>query len=70
MSTVLLDKPPLVVGSEEQRFLITHERSPLFWCPIHTPPNEFPFVTRPIWRGEVPEGASCEQCGLPLTELE
>ncbi len=32
--------------------------------------TEWPFHAHPVWRGEVPEGASCEACGILLEELQ
>jgi hypothetical protein len=64
-------RPPLVVGYEEHPFIIYEPEPPRqFYCPIHAPHLHWPSHTEPIWRGEVPEGASCKVCGIELSELE
>jgi len=62
-------RPPLIVGARLVPFLTVGEPRERFYCPIHTPPVEFPSSIERIWRGEIPVGASCETCNLALADL-
>jgi len=62
-------RPPLIVGARLVPFLIVGEPADRFYCPIHTPHVEFPTSIEQIWRGEIPSGAKCEDCGLSLVDL-
>jgi len=70
MTTKTDNRLPLIVGYKHQPFLIVGEEKDTFWCGIDAPKNEFPFMTTAVWRGEVPENAACQTCGVLLSELE
>lgn len=63
-------RPPLIVGYREDPFLRVGDRPTRYYCGSDAPRVEWPTVMVPVWRGEVPEDASCEVCGLALTEFE
>jgi hypothetical protein len=63
------ERPPQVVGFEITPPPLTGGPRD-FYCGIDAPPVvEWPIRLLPIWRGEVPEGACCQRCGLDLDAL-
>lgn len=60
-------RPPAVIGYAYKTFYLGmagHYR-----CGADSPPADFPLVRDPIYRGEAPEDALCEVCGIRLVEL-
>lgn len=63
-------RPPLVVGYRIRPFLVVGDERADYRCGIHGHPVDWPTTREQIWRGEVPDGASCSECGIDLAELE
>lgn len=64
-----VSRPPAVIGFAIRPFLAVGA-SEDYYCGADARRVEFPTVRRPIWRGEVPAGAECARCGIPLGDLE
>lgn len=66
------ERPPMIVGYEFKSFITHGDDRRTFYCPIHSyyHTNTWPDSYEPIWRGEVPEGAECVECGIALKGLE
>ena len=62
--------PPLVVGYQFIPWIVVGQEREEFYCGIHWHKVDWPCNMEPIWRGEVPAGACCHECGIELEELQ